>query len=346
MAVQSTVPAELLYRTENLVEAFELIPVAPQFLRDKMFPKVATSASDYVSVETYLGSQKLAPYCSRFSKGTAVPREKEQTSIFSPPFIKPVRNLTADEAFFKSPTQSANARTNRDAELLVRDFTELDQLISRREEWMAAQCVFTGSIRCLDGDSGKITAELAYGTISKTTPAKAWSDTTTDPLADLRGALRLVSSACGASADLVVMGRSAADAFEAHPNVQSAYDKLRIAPGTLTPENVSWGVQSLGTYRGIQLFVYEAEYQDSAGAMQPFVPVDNVLVAATALAGSMAYAGVAQVNQEESKLDVFEGRRIPVVSYESLEDIRKFRLSSRPVPVPTNLAAWHLLDVL
>jgi hypothetical protein len=62
--------------------------------------------------------------------------------------------------------------------LLARDFTELDLLISRREEWMASQCLFNGSIKCLDGDSNELTDELIYGTPSKTVPTKLWSDPT------------------------------------------------------------------------------------------------------------------------------------------------------------------------
>ncbi len=58
---------------------------------------------------------------------------------------------------------------------------------------MASQCLFTGRVTCLGGDTGEITAELTYGTVSKTEPAKVWSDPTLDPLTDLRGALRLVS---------------------------------------------------------------------------------------------------------------------------------------------------------
>jgi hypothetical protein len=59
---------------------------------------------------------------------------------------------------------------------------------------------------------------------------------------DLRAALGLVSGQSGASADLIVMGRSAADAFESNAQVQTAYDKLRISPGQLSFENISWGV--------------------------------------------------------------------------------------------------------
>jgi hypothetical protein len=111
---------------------------------------------------------------------------------------------------------------------------------------MTSETLFKGSVKCFDGDSGELTAELIYGTPSKTVPAKAWSDPTSDPLADLRGAMRLVANQCGASADLIVMGSSAADAFEGNPNVLNAFDKMRINQGTLTASNLSWGVPVAG----------------------------------------------------------------------------------------------------
>jgi Phage major capsid protein E len=154
--------------------------------------------------------------------------------------------------FYKSAPKSAAGRPeNREAELLARDFSELNTLISRREEWMASQCLFEGKVTCLDGDTQEVVAELTYGTPSKTVPAKAWSDPASDPLSDLRGAMRLVANQSGASADLVVMGQLTADAFESNPNVLNAYDKQRINQGQLTSQNLSWGVQSLGTYRGV-----------------------------------------------------------------------------------------------
>jgi hypothetical protein len=85
-----------------------------------------------------------------------VPREKEQVQLFSPPFVKPVRLLTADELFYKSAPQPAaggGRSENRGAELLARDYLELDLLISRREEWMASECLFEGLVTCLDGDT-------------------------------------------------------------------------------------------------------------------------------------------------------------------------------------------------
>jgi hypothetical protein len=63
------------------------------------------------------------------------------------------------------------------------------------------------------------------------------------------------------------------------------------------PKNVSWGVQSLGTYRGLPLYVDESEYQDTDGSMKPFVPVDNVLVAPSSLAHSSPFWDVCRILQ-------------------------------------------------
>jgi hypothetical protein len=218
------IPAELLYGTSTLVESFAQVAPPPSFLKDNLFPRVVTSSTDLVSLEYFKGNQRLAPFVSHYSKGSAIPREREQLSLFSPPFIKSVRNLTSDDLFYRSaPTPAAGGSPNREAELLARDFTELDQLISRREEWMSSECLFTGKIKCLDGDTGEITAELIFGTPSKTVRSKSWTDPTSDPLADLRGVMRLVSNQCGASADLVIMGSDAADAFESNATVLAAY---------------------------------------------------------------------------------------------------------------------------
>lgn len=342
----TTIDDSLLYRTSTLVESFAQVPSAAQFLRDKLFPRTVTAPTDLVGVEYYKRTQRLAPYCSRFSKGVSVARERGQLSVFSPPFIKAVRLLTADELFYRSsPIPAAGAPENRDAVLLAQDFRELDSAISRREEWLASQVLFVGSVKCLDGDSGELVAEISYGTVSKTVPTKLWSDPTSDPLADIRGAMRLVSAQCGAAADLVIMGRSAADKFETNSNVMTAYDKLRIAPGELSPEMVSYGVQSLGSYRGLPLYVCESEYEDVDGSLKLYVPADLVLVAASSLGGSMSYAGISQVS-EDGRMDVYEGKRIPLIHHEPFEDIRKFRLSSRPIAIPQTLDAWTLLDVL
>jgi hypothetical protein len=60
----------------------------------------------------------------------------------------------------------------------------------------------------------------------------------------------------------------------------------------------------------------------------------------------MCYAAVAQVNDDESGMGVFEGKRVPQVYYPSNEDCRYLRLSSRPIPCPSNIQSWTILDAV
>jgi hypothetical protein len=310
---------------------------------------VQETEADLVSIEFYRGKQKLAPFCSRYSKGIAVAREKEQLSLFSPPFIKPNRMLHADDLLRRNIGGNRNGgnSTNRDVELLVIDEQELDASISRTENWMCSQVLFSGKVLCLDGDTGKPTAEIDYGPISKTVLAKFWSDTTSKPLDDLKAAQRLVSGACGFTANLIVLGKDAGDAFESNPNVMEAYNKLQIQSGVLAPEFEQFGIVLLGNWRGIPLYVSEEQYEDNTGAMKYYVPPKEVLVASTGIQGVMAYAGVSQVSDDGHGMQVFAGRRIPLVYWDtSGEDYRRLRLSSRPIPIPGNTDSWTVMQVL
>ena len=42
----TTVPADVLYTTAFLVDSFKVVPLAPQFLRDHLFPRVSETTSD------------------------------------------------------------------------------------------------------------------------------------------------------------------------------------------------------------------------------------------------------------------------------------------------------------
>jgi len=172
-----------------MLEAMVNFPPASVFLRNKLFSTQVTSPTDQVALDYYNGTTRLAPFVARLKKGIAVPRERVKTSFFSPPFIKPVRPLSADDLFYRSMGVSAYSNVNaeqREANLLAEDWQDLDLRISRTEEWMVSQCLFTGAITCLDGDDNKPVAKISYGTISQTVVAKPWTDPTSNPLNDLK----------------------------------------------------------------------------------------------------------------------------------------------------------------
>ena len=82
------------------------------------------------------------------------------------------------------------------------------------------------------------------------------------------------------------------------------------------------------------------------GTSKYFVPADKVLVAASGLQGTLAYAGIVQVDEEASSMHPYEATRVPLVYYEKGYDFRKLRLSSRPIPIPADTQSWTILDVI
>ena len=168
-------------------------PVFPerQLVSAKSSPSQAISSS----VEFYKGNQTTRALLQALQQRAQRAREKEQSSLFSPAFIKPVRLLTADELSTRARRlPAAGGPENRDALLLARDFTELDSLIiaARRMDVERVPVHGQGEVPRRRHLGDRRRADLRHA--SKTVPAKLWSDPTSDPLADIRGALRLVSS--------------------------------------------------------------------------------------------------------------------------------------------------------
>jgi hypothetical protein len=71
-----------------------------------------------------------------------------------------------------------------------------------------------------------------------------------------------------------------------------------------------------------------------------------VLVAATAVQSKIAYAAVAQIDETQTYMQPFEGARIPAIWFEPGDDVRMFRLSARPIPVPSDTTSWTVLQAI
>ena len=110
------------------------------------------------------------------------------------------------------------------------------------------------------------------------------------------------------------MGKNAADAFESNPNVLNAFDKMRINPGTSERYESLMGRDLAGLVSRGDAARLRSRISGRDGAMKPFVPVDCVLIASSAAAGCFSYAGISQVDQDESTIRVYEGPRIPMIT--------------------------------
>lgn len=134
-----------IYSTHALLMAVEQLAPLRTFLRDRYFPtNDATDifATDDVLVEYKDGSKKLAPFVSPRKGGVTITREGYYMERYTPPFIAPRRVLTIDDLKKRGFGEALFSRLTpqqRESALLLKDADEMSEMISRREEAMAAE---------------------------------------------------------------------------------------------------------------------------------------------------------------------------------------------------------------
>ena len=85
------------------------------------------------------------------------------------------------------------------------------------------------------------------------------------------------------------------------PMISKTFHRARI-----TPQLAEYGITLLGNYRGLPLYASESQYTDVDGTSKYFVPADKVLVAASGLQGTLAYAGIVQVDEDGNGMQPYE----------------------------------------
>jgi hypothetical protein len=342
------------FDTITMLEAFETIPPVPSFFRDHLFPGDITFDTEAVQVDFYYGKQRMAPFVWRYQGGRILPRDGFETQLVTPPKFAPTRVLPADDLLFRGIGESAyNALgpTERAARYLLRDQQDCDQSISRREEWECAQVLTTGGL-VIDADEGG-QFKLMYTPHAQSNTPLPWTDPTSLPLNDLAQLSADIRHGVGYNGDFCVMAGDAASAFLSNPQVKAYYHILNYVPGVIEPSAEGVNTTYLGrlTLPFMDVYVYDDYYYtyaaDGTETEMPMMPSGCVIVTTSQLKGTMLYGGISQYESENSGIaTTYRGRRVPLIFTDIDSQVRKYRLSARPLPLPKNGRAWSLANVL
>ena len=238
-----------LFETRVMLRMLEQLKPARRFLLDTFFPTIETSNAKNVDIDIIKGSRRLAPFVSPTMEGKVVDREGYTTRSYTPPYIKPKMITTAQDFLNRNPGehiyQSSQNAAQRAATQLVKDLATLENMVNRREEWMAAQLVQTGAVTVTgDGVSDTIDFGMDASHIITLTGGDLWSDmTNSTPLEDLRAWRRLILKDSGIVPNVCVMGSDALDAFIGHTKVKDALDTLVEQP-TIGPYDAIFSLDS------------------------------------------------------------------------------------------------------
>lgn len=338
-----------LYQTKTMLAAIKQMVRPTSFLRDRYFP---TGAGDLFPTEEVLvefkdaTGVKMAPVVMPRKGSITVEREGYSTSRMAPPLIAPSRPLTIDdlnakgfgEALFSDRTPA-----QRQAEILAQDLADFDDMITAREEDMAAACIFNNGYVLKQyadkyGEGEYQEYELKFYTEGANpatyVPGVKWNADGSDKLSDIHKMILMLTSV-GNAASEVLLGADAAEALMADATIQKLLDLNNYHIGKIDPVALPQGAAVLGTLnirgRMIDLLTYDATRTGEDGVVAPYIPAKQIAVTAPG-AGRTIYGCVTQMEQEDRQFHSYMGRRVP--RYWADENARKLRVSSRPILVP------------
>ncbi len=259
-----------LFETRTMLAALEQMLPVHTFLLSTFFQTIETSMTKHVDIDIQKGKRKLAPFVSPVMEGKVMERLGYTTKTYTPPYIKPKMVTTAQDFLSRNMGEtiygSNDSAASRAAAQVGKDLAYLDEIITRREEWMAAQLLQTGQVAIVgDGVNDVINFGMDASHIITLTGNDLWSDqTNSTPIEDLRAWRRLILKDSGLNADVVVMGSDALDAFLSHPDVQNQLDTRRIDLGLIDPARIGNGAIYYGRIKDTaqDLYVYDEWYYD------------------------------------------------------------------------------------
>ena len=144
MAIETTI-----YTPRALGKLITRMPPVHTFFRDTLFKNRRTFPTKSVDVDFKKGSRALAPFVHPKVGGKVVPNSGYQTKTYTPVLLAPDKITTVDDLLNRSAGEnpySGRTPAERAVEKLADDLRELNEMIVRREEWMAATAIFTGQI--------------------------------------------------------------------------------------------------------------------------------------------------------------------------------------------------------
>ncbi|WP_404427298.1 major capsid protein [Ureibacillus chungkukjangi] len=345
------------YNTKTMLPAVQVMPHVPSFLRDTFFPRVndKTFVTESVEFDYKKGRRKMAPFVAPRVGGVTVSREGFQTKSLKPLRIAPQRILTIDDISSRGLGEnlySQKTPAQRALDLLADDMVELGGEIDRREEWMAAQILFTGKVIAKGYADNTLTTvieeEIDYGFDGFETLSglDMWTDEGSNPYEYLRNRRLDVLKKSGIAPNIAIFGEDAYKAWMQNPKVVALFDKLNITLGQIQPSVKSDQVTFVGKLPelNIEIYLYNDWYIDENGNELPFVPADKIVMGHTNL-GGYVFGAVTQLEQGGSYV-TYEAARVPKFWNELGNDAKMARLTSRPVPHPNNVDSWFVATVV
>ena len=346
-----------IYDPRTMGKLVERMPKVHTFIKSTFFRNVETFDTQKIDVDFKKGNRQLAPFVHKKIGGVTIDNEGFQTDTYEPPLVAPNKITTIDDILKRTPGESlynGKSPNQRAIEKMQRDFTELDEMITRREEWMCCQALFTGKIPILDKNGKKIQAEIDFNFTNKVVlkDTEKCNKTQGGKIKQLKAWRKQVQKTGFVNCNMCIMGDEALESFLADEEVLKMLDVERYDLAVIKPKELPNGVTYIGTLQGegMDIYSYNEWYLDNwtnkeKADNKPLVPTNAVILLSTEAEYSMYYGAVGIVDEAGKTIEVVEGSRIPEQWLERKPARRFLQLNSAPLCVPHEVDSWYVATV-
>lgn len=334
------------YNTPELIEVISKTTPINKFFTT-FFPTRRTHLKEDLEVQVKKGKKKMAPFVAPKVGGKVIKRDGFTSFQVKAPKIAPIRVLTVDDLSKRMLGEDVFTKKtpeDRADELLAQDMTDLEDLIANRVEWMARQIILNGAIDVSDAESGvEINVDYNFTNREALTGVFKWSESTSDPIEDLKKWRVNVIQKSGVSPSLCIMGQESFKAFRGHNKVKEYLNIRNMNIGELKPTIIDKALTFQGKIEGIEIYTYDEWFLDDNDESVAMMPVNEVLLLPLEI-GSIEYGSYTQLEDGEYK--TYENEIIPRIDVDQKNDTKTLRLVSRPIVVPFDVDGWYVAEVV
>lgn len=334
-----------LFDTRTMLRALQQSYAPKTFLLDTFFPSIQQSESETVDIDIIKGKRKLAPFVAPMHEGKVISQEGYHTDTFKPPYIKAKKVTTAADLFKRTPGntlyQTDISPQQRAAQRVGEDLRELQEMITRREEWMAAQALVHGKIHVQgEGVNQSIDFQMPTDHYVTLTGNARWTHADSNPLKDLRHWQEKVVQDSGLVPRTAVLGRDVLNAFLDHAKVQNMLNNRRMQLGQIDPQDLPNGAKYWGSIDDIDIYSYNEWYLDDAGNEQPMIPANRLILGATTARTARHYGAIHDL-EASAAVQYF-----PKSWTQEDPSVRYLMLQSAPLVIPHQIDAFMSIQAV
>lgn len=336
-----------MFATRTLVAVVSQMKRPQTFFLNMFFKKSKTSQTKYVDIDVIKGKRRLAPFVSPRMQGRIVEKIGYRTDTYEPPYIKPKHVLEPEDfdereigtTIYQNNETPGTRAQRKMAELLM----DLDDQITRREEWMAAIALQTGEVPIV-GDGVNVTIDFGLEATHNITLVgdDLWDNTASTPIEDLEDWAEILLQDSGLACDIIVMGKDAARAFCNHADVKEKLDNRRVVMGEIKPDKIANGARYIGNISSVgDIYVYHEWYIDEASGIEgSLMDPKKVLLGSTRAECIRHYGAIRDLKCMAAM------ERFPKVWDNDDPSCRFLMLQSAPLPAPHQIDAFVVAQVL